>query len=146
MSRPTCDGSKDTREPGVDVRTLLLILDDPKYPYDGPEYRVKDPRKLKALRNAGWIAIDISDSSELPLDNWGPVENQYHIPFNTERAFMEDFIPIFHKISDNTMNIILVSEDPGDFLKAVDAITFLDQIKDINLVITDKRTIKTPLN
>jgi len=165
MSRPTCCGSKHTSDLGVDVTTLLLILggekkgrdhnpayrvEDPSEDrYHGPEYKVEDPRKLNELRDAGWIAIDISDTNELPLDNWGPVEVKHHLPFNKMSVceFIKSFQAIFEDFRDcNPIRVIFVSKDPSDFLKVLIAIFPLQKIKDITVLITDKRRIKTPLN
>jgi len=149
MSGPTCSGSIDTREPGVDVRTLLLILDNPKEDrFPDAEYRLEDPRKLNSFKDAGWTAIDISDSNELPLDNWGSVEVKHHIPFNniSTAEFMKKFNAIFGDFRDcNRIKVIIISANPDYFLKALQPIALLNFI-DIKVLITDKRRIKTPLN
>jgi len=147
MSRPNCYESKLTPDTGVEVETLLEILDDPESSYDGPQYKVEDPGKLKSLRDAGWAAIDISDTNE--LDNWGSVELDHRIPFNPMSSgnFMQTFMKIFQDFGDfKTIKVILISEDPGCFLEALSNI-FRDQhFMDIKVLIADKRRIMTPLN
>jgi len=165
MSRSTRCGSKHTSDLGVDVRALLLILEDekkgrthnPEYRvedpsedrYPGPEYKVEDPRKLNSLRDAGWVDIDISDSNELPLDNWGPVEVKHHLPFNkmSRYEFIKNFKAIFDDFRDcNPIKVIFISKDPDDFLNVLIEIVRLQRIKDITVLIIDKSRIKTPLN
>ena len=144
MSLPTC-GTNDTREPGVSVQTLVGILEDPKEDRrHDPEYFVEDPRKLNSFRDAGWTVIDISDSSELPLDNWGPVEVKHHLPIKkmTRLEFITKFTAIF---GDSTyrdpIKVIFVSEDPDDVLKVFFAMAGLLGLMDIKVLMTDKRRI-----